>query len=62
MPKLDAKAEARLMAEACSAAPEGHQRWTLHLLADQVVALGLAESHSYESVRRVLKKTRSNRG
>lgn len=60
--KLDAKAEARLIAEACSAAPEGRQRWTLHLLADRVVALGLAESYSYESVRRVLKKRFSSRG
>ena len=62
LPKLDAKAEARLIAEACSAAPEGRQRWTLHLLADRVVALGLAESYSYESVRRVLKKRSSSRG
>ena len=60
--KLDAKAEARLIAEACSAAPEGRQRWTLHLLADRVVALGLAASYSYESVRRVLKKQASSRG
>ena len=62
LPKLDVKAEARLIAEACSAAPEGRQRWTLHLLADRVVALGLAESYSYESVRRVLKKRSSSRG
>jgi transposase len=61
-PKLDAKAEARLIAEACSDAPEGRKRWTLHLLADRVVALGLAESYSYESVRRVLKKVTSSRG
>ena len=60
--KLDAKAEARLIAEACSSAPEGRKRWTLHLLADRVVALGLAESYSSESVRRVLKKVPSNRG
>src|SRR5256885_447124 len=51
LPKLDEKAEARLIAEACRAAPAGRQRWTLHLLADRVVALGLAESYSYESVR-----------
>jgi len=61
-PKLDAQAEARLIAEACSAAPEGRQRWTLYLLADRVVALGLAPSYSYESVRRVLKKRSSSRG
>src|SRR5437899_4564130 len=40
-PKLEAQAEARLIAEACSPAPEGRQRWTLHLLADRVVTLGL---------------------
>jgi transposase len=61
-PKLDEKAEARLIAEACSDAPAGRKRWTLHLLADRVIALGLAESYSYESVRRVLKKALSNRG
>ena len=61
-PKLDAKAEARLIAEACSIAPEGRQRWTLHLLAERVVALGLAASSSYESVRRVLKKRSSSHG
>src|SRR5262252_5650930 len=60
-PKLDEKAEARLIAETCSDAPEGRKRWTLHLLADRVVTLGLAESYSYESVRRVLKKQRSAR-
>jgi transposase len=52
-PQRDAKAAARLIAEACSDAPKGRQRWTLHLLADRVVARGLAESYSYESVRRV---------
>jgi transposase len=61
-PKLNAKAEARLLAEACSDAPEGRKRWTLYLLAERVVALGLAESYSYESVRRVLKKATSSRG
>ena len=61
-PKLDAKAEARLIAEACSAAPEGREHWTLQLLADRVVELKLAESYSYEAVRRVLKKTNSSRG
>jgi transposase len=61
-PKLEAKAEACLIAKACSAAPEGRQRWTLHLLAERVVALGLAASYSYESVRRVLKKRFSSRG
>jgi transposase len=61
-PKLDAQAQARLIAEACSTAPEGRKRWTLHLLADRVVTLGLAVSYSYESVRRVLKKRSSSHG
>ena len=61
-PKFDAKAEARLIAEACSQAPEGRRRWTLQLLADRVVQLGLTESYSHESVRSVLKKTNSSRG
>jgi hypothetical protein len=46
------------MAETCSAAPAGRQRWTVRLLADRVVALGLTEAYAYESVRRVVKKTR----
>ena len=61
-PKLDAKAEARLIAEACSPAPEGRERWTLQLLAERVVTLQLAATYSDESVRRTLKKTNSSRG
>ena len=59
---LDAKGQARLIAEACSPAPAGREHWTWQLLADRVVALGLAEACSYATVRRGLKKTRSNRG
>lgn len=61
-PKLDSRAEARLIAEACSTAPDGQKRWTLQLLADRVIELKLAKSYSYEAVRRVLKKTNSSRG
>lgn len=61
-PKLDGKAQARLIAEACSKAPDGRQRWTLKLLADRVVELKLADSCSYELVRRALKKTNSSPG
>lgn len=61
-PKLDAKGEARLIAEACSPAPEGRAKWTLELLAARAVVLQLTDSYSYESVRRVSKKTSSNRG
>jgi transposase len=61
-PRLSEKAEARLVAEACSAAPEGREHWTMRLLAGRVVELGLADSCSHETVRRVLKKSGSNRG
>ena len=54
---LDEKGEARLMAEACSQAPDGRERWTLQLLADRVVELKLAESCSDDTVQRALKKT-----
>jgi len=56
-PKFDTKQHTHLMALACSKPPEGHTRWTLRLLADRVVALGLAEQCSYETIRRALKKT-----
>ena len=54
--KLDDQDEAHLIALAYSAAPEGHDHWTLRLLADQAVELGLVESLSYETVRLRLKK------
>ena len=41
--KFDARVEAHLIALRCSAPPEGYERWTLHLLADQMVILGHAE-------------------
>ena len=61
-PLLEQKGEARLIAEACSTAPEGRQRWTLQLLADRVVELKLVDSCSADTVRRILKKTRSSLG
>lgn len=61
-PILNEKSEARLIAEACSTAPEGRQRWTLSLLADRVVELKLADACSPDTVRRALKKTNSSRG
>ena len=60
--KLDDKGEAHLIALACSPASDGHDHWTLHLLADRVVELGLVESLSYETVRLRLKKTSSSHG
>jgi transposase len=56
-PKLDSKQEAFLIALACSAPPEGRERWTMQLLADRLVELKIVESISDETVRRVLKKT-----
>jgi transposase len=61
MRKLDGEAEARLLALACSKPPEGRKRWTMHLLADQLVALEVVESVSHDTIWRALKKTRSSR-
>jgi transposase len=60
--KLDGAVEAHLIALACSAPPAGHARWTLRLLADRLVQLSVVEAVSYETVRRTLKQTSSNRG
>jgi len=60
--KLDGEQEARLVALTCSAPPEGHQRWTLRLLAERLVALEVVESVSYETVRQVLQQTGASRG
>jgi transposase len=60
--KLDGAAEARLIALACSAPPQGRQEWTMRLLADQLVELEVVDAVSHETVRQVLKKTSSSRG
>jgi transposase len=60
--KMDGKAEAHLIALACGAPPEGRARWTLRLLSDQLVVLEHVESVSFETVRRVLKKTNLSLG
>ena len=54
---FDGAFEARLIALACSDAPEGRRRWTVRLLADKAVELSFAESVSHMTVQRVLKKT-----
>jgi hypothetical protein len=59
--RLDGEQEARLLALARGAPPEGRQRWTLRLLAERLVALEVVESVSYETVRQVLKQTGSSR-
>ena len=60
--KLSGKQQAPLMAVACTPAPSGQPHWPLRLLADKVVELGFAKSIARETVRQVLKKTRSSLG
>jgi transposase len=55
--KLDGEKEARLVALACSEAPDGRERWTLRLLAGKLVELAVVDSISHEAVRQTLKKT-----
>jgi len=55
--KVDGDLEAHLIALSCSKAPKGFSRWSLRMLADKVVELKYAESISYETIRKVLKKT-----
>jgi len=58
--KLDGDGEARLVALACSKAPEGHSQWSLRLLAEKLVELDIVDEIAHETVRRILKKTNSN--
>lgn len=60
--KLDGRAEAHLVALACSEPPDGRDRWTLALLTERFVALGGGPPVSDETVRRVLKQTTSSPG
>jgi transposase len=60
--KLDGDAEAHLIALVCGEPPQGHERWTLRLLADHMVELGYVDAVSHETVRQTLKKTNSSRG
>jgi transposase len=61
--KIDGQAEAHLVTLACSAPPDGRESWTMQLLADRMVQLKFVDAPvSDETVRRVLKKTRSSRG
>lgn len=55
--KLDGKAEATLVAWACSTPPDDRKHWTMQLLADKLVELKLVDSISDETIRRTLKKT-----
>ena len=55
--KLDGEQEAELIRLACSEAPDGRSTWSLRLLADEMVELGIVDTISHETVRRTLKKT-----
>jgi transposase len=60
--KITGDIEARIIQLACSDAPEGHVRWTLHLLAKQLVEIEVVENISHTSVSTVLKKASSSHG
>jgi len=60
--KIKGDVEQRLIELACTDPPRGRGHWTLRLLADEMVVLGLADSVSTETVRQALKKTTSSPG
>jgi transposase len=60
--KIIGDEEAHLIALYCSQAPEGHERWTLRMLADKMVELDIIDSVSHETIRRTLKKMNLNLG
>ncbi len=60
--KITGDEEAHLIALYCSEAPEGHERWTLRMLADKMVELDIVDSVSHETIRQTLKKTNLNLG
>jgi hypothetical protein len=60
--KIKGDVEQKLIQLACSDPPQGRCHWTLRLLADELVVLGLAQAISVETVRQALKKTTSSRG
>jgi hypothetical protein len=60
--KIDGETEAKIVALTCTNAPEGHSQWSLRLLADKVVELGIMESVSHTAIGNCLKKTKSSHG
>jgi hypothetical protein len=60
-PIFDGEKEAKLIALACSKPPKGRARWTLRLLENKVVELGIVDRASDSTIHRTLKKTVSNR-
>jgi transposase len=63
IPKLDGKQQAFVIALACSDTPNGQERWSMQMLADKIVELGVVqEPVSHDTVRRILKKMTLSRG
>jgi transposase len=62
VPVLDGKAEAIVIATACSPVPEGRAKWTARMLANRLVELQVVEGVSEDTILRVLKKATSSRG
>jgi len=60
--KVTGDVEARIIAIACSQAPEGSSRWTMKMIADELIRLEVVEYISDSTVCEVLKKTNSSRG
>lgn len=60
--KLTTEQETALIALACRRPPEGHQRWTVRLLVEEAVKFELVPGIAAETLRQLLKKTRSNPG
>lgn len=60
--RLQFEQEAYIMALACSDPPDGRERWTIRLLANKTVELGIADEVSRETIRRTLKKTNLSHG
>jgi len=60
--KIDGDVEAHIVQIACSEVPDGHNKWTLRLLADKAVELEVVPEISHESVRQVLKKMKPSPG
>jgi transposase len=60
--KIDGEAEAQIIALVCSEPPEGRVRWTLQLLADKVVEMGILDSISDHGIGDLLKKTKLSHG
>jgi putative transposase len=60
-PTIDGKMRAQITALACSSAPDGHAGWTLRLLADRAVELGIVSTISHTAIKKILKKTTSSR-